>query len=231
RVVSSGDLPGAAGPVTPAPHPGRSETYLFDQETAEAEWIATEVERAIIVGGIDPSSIAVLVRSKRELIGELSRALDRRNIAHDPPTNRLVDHPAVAVLRDVVTVALTGGSLPTTTAIEAAAADRAMRRILLGPLVSLSLGKERELLRTRRRTWAPWAQVLREHLPDHPGLAALIDDPAWASTDSAADGFWHLWTSLDGVERLIDDPDRSDWLETWTAFAQTLARQAERDRD
>lgn len=229
RVVSGGDLPGAAGPVTPTGHPGRSEAYQFDQETAEAEWIAAEVERSIVVGGVEPSRIAVLVRSKRELLSELSRALDRRKVPHDPPDNRLVDHPAVVLLRDLVTVARTGGSLPTTSAVEAAGADRAMRRILLGPLVGLSLGRERELLRTRRRTRSPWSQVLSEGLPDRPGLAAVISNPTWASKGAAADGFWHLWNTIDGIEPLIEDPERSDWRGALTAFSQTLSRQAERD--
>ena len=93
RVVSSGELPGSAGPVQPADHRGRVEAYVFDQETAEADWIAREVEQMIGVEGMEPSKIAVLVRSKRELLKELSRALDRRNIPHDQPDTRLVDHP------------------------------------------------------------------------------------------------------------------------------------------
>ncbi len=229
RVVAGADLPGAAGPVIPASHPGRIEAHVFDQETAEAEWIAAEVEQAILVGGIRPSEIAVLLRSKKELLDELSRALDRRGIPHDPPESRLVDHPAVGLIRDVVTVALTGGSLPTTTAVESASADRAMRRVLLGPAVGLALGKERSLLRARRRTWEPWAHVIAERLHDRPGLTSLLSDHGWASGQPATDGFWHLWTTLEGIDELVDDPDRGDWRQAWAAFAQTLARQAERD--
>ena len=229
RVVAGADLPGAAGPVRPAPHPGRVEAHVFDQETAEAEWIAGEVEQAILVGGIRPSQIAVLLRSKKELLDELSRALDRKGIPHDPPESRLVDHPAVGLVRDVVTLALTGGSLPTTTAVESAAADRAMRRVLLGPLVGLGLGKERSLLRARRRTWEPWAHVVAERLPDRPGLAGLLSDHTWATGQVAADGFWHLWATIEGIDDLVVDLDRADWRQAWAAFAQTLARQAERD--
>ncbi len=95
RVVAGGDLPGSAGPVAPATHEGSTEAYVFDQETAEAEWIAREVEHLVRVEGLAPSDIAVVVRSKRELISELSRALTRRSLPHDPPDSRLVDHPAV----------------------------------------------------------------------------------------------------------------------------------------
>lgn len=229
RVVSEGSLPGGAGPVTAAPHPGRSEAYLFDQETAEAEWIASEVERAIVVEGVDPSRIAVLVRSKRQLLGELSRSLSRRKIPHTSPDNRLVDHPAITLLRDITSVARHGGPLPATTASEAAIADRAMRRILLGPLVGLSLGKEREIYRTRRRTWSPWSHVISEALPKEAGLAELVSDPTWATGRSAADGFWHLWTRLDSLESLVADPARAEWRQAWAAFGQALSRQSERD--
>ena len=89
RIVSAGDLPGSAGPVAPAAHAGRVETYVFDQETAEADWIARDIEHQIRVEGREPSTIAVLVRSKREMLNELSRALDRRNVPHDSPETRL----------------------------------------------------------------------------------------------------------------------------------------------
>lgn len=231
RVVSRGHLPGAAGPVDPASHEGRSEAFIFDQETAEAEWIAREVENSIRVEGIRPSSIAVLARSKRELINELSRALSRRGIPHDPPDSRLVDHPAVRLFRDLVTVAISGGSLPTTTALEAADADRAMRRVLLGPLLGLGLGQERALLRERRRTWAPWAHVIRQNLSDRPGLADLVEGADWATTGTAANGFWHVWTTLEGIADLVNDPSRVEWRRAWSAFAQVLSRQADRDSD
>jgi superfamily I DNA/RNA helicase/RecB family exonuclease len=230
RIVSSGELPGSAGPVTPAGHPGRVETVVFDQETAEAEWIARDIEQAIRVDGLDPGSIAVLVRSKREMLSELSRALTRRGIPHDSPDSRLVEHPAVRMIHDLVTVANLGGAIPLVTPGEAAEADRAMRRLLLGPVVGISLGKEREILRSRRRTWDAWPEVLETELPSHPGLAALLDDPGWSSSMSAVDGFWELWARLDDLERIIFDSDRGDWRRAFTSFSQVLERQAERDR-
>lgn len=227
RVVSSGDLPGTAGPVEPARHAGRSETYVFDQETAEAEWIAREVEHAIRTEHIDPAAIAVLVRSKKELLNELSRALARKSIPHDPPESRLVDHPAIRVVHDIVTVARNdrGGEAGPGTAD----VDRAARRVLLGPLLAIGLGRERALYRERRRTLASWSSVIEEHLPDAPGLASLLGDAAWTSDRPAVSGFWHLWTTLDGVDDLVGDPSREGWRRAWTSFAQVLERQAERD--
>ncbi len=144
RVVSSGELPGSAGRVRPAEHRGRVEAYVFDQETAEADWIARQVEQSI-AGGTEPSQIAVLVRSKRELLRELSRALDRRDVPHDQPDTRLVDHPAVRGFHDLSMVAIEGSRLGHATPGEMADSDRAMRRILLGPMHSVGLGKERQV--------------------------------------------------------------------------------------
>lgn len=229
RVVATGELPGAAGPVTPADHQGSVETYIFDQETAEAEWIAREVEHLVRAQGYEPSSIAILVRSKRELLNELSRALDRRSIPHDPPDGRLVDHPAIRLVNDVVTVAFMGGELLSSPPGQAAEADRAMRRVLLGPTVSLGLGQERDVLRNRLQSLDSWADVIRAQLPNHEALADLVTDSDWASTQPAADGFWHLWSALPGLGAAALTDDRSDWRRALTAFSQVLQRQYERD--
>ncbi|MEA1903273.1 MAG: ATP-dependent DNA helicase [Actinomycetota bacterium] len=231
RVVSSGHLPGAAGPVTPAPHEGRSEAFVFDQETAEAEWIAREVEHSILVDGISPASIAVLVRSKKELINELSRALTRRNVAHDPPDSRLVDHPAVRLFHDLAIASRLGGDPAGVSAGSTAEADRAMRRILLGPVFGVGLSQERAVLRDRHRFPRPWSQVLSDARPDLSGLIGLLADSSWCIEGSAVDGFWHAWSSLDGLDAIITDPARAEWRRAWTAFAQVLGRQSERDPD
>lgn len=229
QVVSSGELPGAAGHVEPADHPGRVETYVFDQETAEAEWIAREVEYLLTVEEIPPSRIAIVLRSKKELISELSRSLARRDIPHDPPHSRLVDHPAIRLIQDLVTVSSTGGGPGEQTAAEAAVADRAMRRILLGPLVEATIGREREMLRERRRGPKAWSEVLARHLPERVGLVELVSDSAWATQRPAADGFWHLWQTLDGVDTIATSPERSGWRRALTSFGQMVARQGERD--
>ncbi len=229
RVVSGGDLPGAAGPVEPADHVGLVQSHIFDQETAEAEWIAMDIEHAIRVEGKKPSEVAVLVRSKRQMLNQLSRALTRRHIPHDAPDSRLVEHPAIRLVHDLVIAATSGGSIPVVSPGEAAEADQAMRRVMLGPLVSAGLGQERQILRDRRRTWDPWSAVVARALPSHPSLAELLDDPAWAVDGPAIDGFWHLWNSLEGVDSIVKDPERADWRLALTSFSQVLDRQAERD--
>lgn len=229
RIVSSGDLPGAAGPVEPASHSGRVETYVFDQETAEADWIARDIEHQIRVERRPPSTIAVLVRSKREMLNELSRALTRRGVPHDPPETRLVEHPAVRSVQDLVTVARLGGPITPDTSGEAADSDRAMRRLLLGPLIGSSLGREREIVRRRRRTLSSWHDVIATELPEHTGLLTLLRETSWAVSKPAVDGFWHLWTHIDELDHVVLDPDRVDWRLAFTSFSQVLERQAERD--
>ena len=229
RVVSSGELPGSAGPVTAAPHPGRVEAYLFDQETAEVEWIAREVERVVRVEGTPPGDIAVFVRSKRELMSELSRSLERRRIPHDLPHSRLVDHAATRLIANLVTVAAKGGSLSTVTPSEALEADRAMRAILLGPVISLTLGRERQVLRARRRSRDPWSRVIESELPELEDLANLIADATWANDLAAVDGFWKAWTSLSGFTHIVDSEEREEWRRALTSFSQVLGRQADRD--
>ncbi len=230
RVVSGGDLPGAAGPVVPAPHTGRTETYVFDQETGEAEWIAKEVERSIVVEGIAPDRIAVLVRSKKGLVNELSRALDRRRVPHDPPDSRLVDHPAIRMFADLVTVSRFGGQTEEYPDGRSTEADQAMRRILLGPVFGLALGKERALLRERRRSGDAWGSVVERELPEFAGLASLLVSDDWRRDRSAVEGFWRAWTSLDNLDDFVSDPSRLEWRRAWSAFAQVLGQQAERDR-
>lgn len=229
RVISGGDLPGSAGPVEPAEHDGRSETYVFDQETAEAEWIAREVEHLIRVEGMKPKDIAVVVRSKRELLSELSRALARRKLPHDPPHSRLVDHPAVSLVQDLVTVARWGGPSDEMSPVESDASDRSIRRILLGPLFGVTVGLEREMVRERRRTRASWHEIIATYLPDRKGIIGLLSDAGWALSSGASEGFWEVWTRLDGISEMVTDPGRDEWRRAWTAFGQMLGRQAERD--
>lgn len=220
-VAPNRDGPFGGSEVEPAPHEGSVETYTFDQRSAEAEWIASEVERLRLVEGVPLASIAVLVRSTRHLLPELSRALDRRGIPHDRPDARLVDHAAIRLVADVVTVA--------TTPPDSAEVDLAMRRILLGPALALSLGRERELVRSRQRTEAPWPELLRTELPQASGLADLITDSAWATERSAVEGFWHLWDNLTGIERIVADPERREYRVAFSTFARMLERLAERD--
>ncbi len=229
RVVSSGDLPGAAGPVTPAPHQGRVETYVFDQETAEAEWIATEVEHSIRHDGVNPSAIAILMRSKREMLNELSRALTRRRIQHNRPDRRLIDHPAVQLVADLVMIATRDSedAVLFMDQVTLSEIDSSARRILLGPLVGATLGLQREMA-VERRHGAQWGSLFAGFMGAD-DVAALLADKSWATDRPAWDGFWNVWTTLTAMARIVDDPDRADWRRALASFSQVLDRQADRN--
>lgn len=245
RVTASGELPGSAGRVRPAPHPGRVDAHVFDQQTGEAEWIASEIERLTLEEGMVLSDIAVLLRSKRRLLPELSRALDRRGIPHDRPDARLVDHPAVRAVLDLACAArcaalgacervgpdhrADAGVVDPARLAWGDIMDRAVRRVLLGPLVRLTVGTEREAWRVRRRSGTSWGEVIRRRLPAAAALAELLENPAWATEWPATDGFWHVWEHLDGFAEMVTDPARGEERAALAAFAQTLARQADRD--
>lgn len=222
--ITAGEaLPGTAGHVEPAPHTGRVEVHLFDQQSAEAEWIAARVERLIVEDGMPPERVAVLVRSKRRLLAELSRALDRRRVLHDSGEERLVDEPAVRMILDLATAAAHAAQgFPDEV-------DRSMRRVLLGPLVRLGIAGERDLLRVRRRDRLTWSEVVRRNLPRHRRLADVLADPSWALSMVAADGMWLLWTSLEAFETIANDPNRRLDRNALAAFSQVLNRQADRD--
>ncbi|MGQ0848334.1 MAG: ATP-dependent helicase [Actinomycetota bacterium] len=228
RVTAGGELPGGAGPVEPAPHAGRVEAYLFDQASAEAEWIAAQVERAHLEERLELRRMAVLVRSTRHLLPELSRALERRGIRHDTPDRRLVDHAAVRLIFDLTIVA---GLDPASGIHESPTpdeADRAMRRLLLGPMFRLSLSHQRRLLRSRRRSNRQWAEIAGE-LENDGGLANLLSDPTWAVALPAADGFWTVWTALDGFRELVADPQFEEFRAALASFSQVLDQQYRRD--
>jgi ATP-dependent exoDNAse (exonuclease V) beta subunit len=96
-------------------------------------------------------------------------------------------------------------------------------------LVSVSLGQERAMLRERRRRGSAWSEIIATELPERSDLSGLLADPAWATAMPATDGFWEAWNRLDGVDRLVADPERRLWRLAISAFAQILTRQAERD--
>ncbi|MFH1329810.1 MAG: ATP-dependent DNA helicase [Actinomycetota bacterium] len=219
RVTAGGGLPGEAGPVVPAPGRGSVETYAFDQQTHEAEWIAAEVQRVHLRDRLPYRRIAVLVRTKRRLLTELSRALERRGIPHDEPDRRLADHPAVRVVLDCVRAATTAGP-------EQAAA---LRRLLLGAPATLTLSALHDLEREQARTGLPWAEVVRRRLPGGESLADLVSDPGWAAKRPAVDGFWHLWSTLPHAAEVARSPRRAAERAAWSSLAQVLERLNERD--
>jgi superfamily I DNA/RNA helicase len=218
RITAGGELPGAAGPVEPAPGTGAVDTYGFDQASHEAAWIAAEIQRLHLTDGIPYRGMAVLVRSKRRFLAELSRALDRHRIPHDRPDARLIDHRAVRLVFDCVLAAIEPGDL----------ADRAVERILLGPLFALPLGSFRALQRERVGAGHSWAEALAARTDAVAALAPLLEDSAWAVDRPAADGFWWLWTRLPGLPELVASPNATDDLAAWSSFSQVLNRLRER---
>ena len=215
RVTAGAGLPGAAGPVVPAPGEGKVETYGFDQASEEAEWIASELQRVHLRDGIPYRRMAVVVRSKRRFLPELSRALDRRRIPHDPPDARLVDHAAIRPVLDLVAAATRPEP----------ARSAALRRVLLGPMVGLTLSAVRDLERTAAR--GGWLEALARGGPAESPLP-FVTDTAWASDVPAADGFWALWTGLPHFASVVKEPS-PEGRAALASFAQALDRLRERD--
>ncbi|HSJ26639.1 MAG TPA: ATP-dependent DNA helicase [Acidimicrobiia bacterium] len=225
RVSVGAGLPGTTHPVTPAPHAGDVEVHVFDQASAEAEWVAAEVERLHLLEGVDYRRMAVLVRSTRHLLPELSRALDRRLIPHDTPDTRLVDHPAVQLLLDL---ALATSLASSDDPLAGRLAEGPIRRVLLSPLYDLGVAAERALRRQKARHGSTWIVAL-ESDPSTSDLASLLGDAGWATRLPAKDGFWHIWDHLPRLTRFALAEGHREHRSAWTAFAQVLEQQHERD--
>jgi len=217
--VTSHQLPGAAGKVIATATDGSVETYRFEQQVEEAEWIASEIERLHLEQQIPYARIGVFTRSKRRFLGPLSRALERRGVPHDRPDARLIDQPAVRFTLDVV-IAATG--TPTE-------ADLALRRILLGPLFRTPLARLREIERQRLFGEMSWPAALRRFVTDGEVLAGFIEDPSWATGRPASVGLWDLWSSLPQIHRIVTDPDASEHRAAWSSLAQVLSRWNDRE--
>lgn len=212
------ELPGAAGPVTPSGDPGSVSAYVFQQSTAEAEWVAGEIQK-LHAAGLPFREMAVFVRSKRRFLPALSRALERLQIPHIPPDSRLSDHPAVRAVFDCVAAAVSPDTLT----------DLALRRLLLGPLFRLPIGQVRALERSRGTPPRSWPEVISGELPEASALAELIADATWATDIPAADGFWELWQTLPQFADLVVDPRRTEERAAWSSLSQVLTRLFQRD--
>lgn len=220
--VTSGDLPGAAGRVLPAPGNGRVDVYRFEQETAEAEWIADEMQRLHYEEGIPYAEMAVFARSKQRFLPDLIRALDRRDVPHEAPDGRLAEHAAVRFVLDLIAAA-TGTDGPAETA-------RAVRRVLLGPMYALPLGVFRTLEQTRLADPnGSWANAIRAVAPEASDVADLLDDDSWAAQRPADEGLWHVWSLLDAIPSVVREPDRASDREAWSSLSQVVGRWSERN--
>ncbi len=242
--VAAHTLPGAAGPVLPAHGTGRVDVHVFDQHTAEAEWIATEIIRLHLEDRLPYRQVAVFVRSKRRFLPELSRALQRRGVPHDPPNSRLAEQPAVRFVLDLVAAA---------TAADEPGLARPLRRILLGPWFGLPLGTLRDMERMgylgAQRSGEPpyalvadggecessegltWPQALRAADASLEPLAAMIDDPSWVTDLPAHEGLWKVWSTLPQLDIVARDPERGQERAAWASLSQVLGRWNERNPD
>ncbi len=218
--VASRDLPGAAGPVAPAAGAGRVDVHVFDQHTEEAEWIAGEVMRLHVEEGVPLAAMAVFVRSKRRFVAELSRALQRRKVPHDPPASRLAEQPAVRFLLDLVAAA---------SADDPGDAGRALRRVLLGSWFAVPLGTLRDVERLRSAEGLAWVDAIRRCFPSAAALADLLADDTWATERPASEGAWTVWSSLPQLAALAVDPERGADRGAWASLSQVLTRWNERN--
>ena len=210
----------------PAPHRGRVDFHVFDQEMAENDWIASEIKRLNLIERTPYSEIAVLTRTTRALTA-VSRALDRAGIPHARPGARLIDHPAVRLVLDLARVAAADRDRGLSPAAQDDV-DRIMESVLLGPLFSLTEGRARELRGKRHRQGMPWSRLLPAEVPGARPLADLLADSSWALNPPATNGFWKLWSLIPQLHDLAGGDQPGDYRSAWFSFAQTLGRLAER---
>ena len=218
RLTDGMNMPGAAGPTEPAAYTGRVELRVFDQESEESEWIAAEAARLNLEQDIPYSDMAVLVRTKRRILTEISRALERRSIPHDRPDARLADHPANRMIFDVARAA----SSP-----DRRTATPFVRRLLVGPLFNLGVTGLRQLEREMWSGATGWPGAIRR-LPDGKALADLLENTSWTALP-AIDGFWKVWTELPQLRPLVADHERGGFRAAWRSLAQALVRTSERN--
>jgi superfamily I DNA/RNA helicase len=219
--ITAHELPGAAGKVAPAPGDGSVEAYRFEQQVEEAEWIASEVHRLNLEQQIPFNRMAVFTRSKTRFLGPLSRSLDRRDIPHERPDSRLIDQPAIRFVLDTVAAATQiDGQLET---------DRAVRRVLLGPMFETAPALFAELSRERSNSGRLWADIVRSGIDNGAALSRLLSDPAWANRDVAVVGLWRLWSTLPQIADLATSPHREQDRAAWSSFTQVLERWNERN--
>lgn len=156
------------------------------------------------------------MRSASAFTGELTRALERRDIPHTFEESRLADEPIIRFVRDLVVAATAGDNN-----------DEAIRRVLQGPFIGMPAGAVAGMDAHHSRG-EPWADIVAATVPKGEPLAELLSDTAWADVDRAPVGLWHVWASLPQLAEIATDPARVDDVRAWSAFAQALERLEER---
>jgi superfamily I DNA/RNA helicase/RecB family exonuclease len=215
--VTGRALPGGAGKVASTRSGGVVESHVFPTVNAEAEWIASDVERVHLLDGVPLEQIAVFMRSRTAFGADLAAAFERRSIAHSFTESRLADEPMVRFVHDLVAAAASDGD----------SADLAMRRVLMSPYVGLTYGAVNELGRLVD-TGATWADVVASDVPDGDQIAALLEDSSWATTMSGVRGLWEVWSTLPQLAPIALEATHIQDRRAWSAFNQVLTRLAER---
>ncbi len=220
-----------ATPTSANPDPGRIDLLTFDTDRAEAEHLADLLRRAHLEDGIAWSDMAVLVRSGRQSIPGLRRALLASGVpvdvaADDTP---LVAEPAVQPLLAALAVVVDADVSDPASASYVDATR--VSDLLATPLAGLDAtdvrsvarslrAREREAAATEGRTLRSSPELLREAVLD-PSVLAAIDDPtpgerkarafadllarvraALDAGDSVEQLLWELWSGTAWPERL-----------------------------
>ena len=215
--VTGRALPGGAGKVTSTRSGGVVESHVFPTVTAEAEWIAADIERVHLLDAVPLERVAVFMRSRTAFGNDLATAFERRSIAHSFSESRLADEPVVRFVHDLVAAA----------ASDDEDQQLAMRRVLMSPYIGLTYGALNELDRLVD-AGTSWKEVVAANVPGGSPLAAMLDDTAWADTMNAARGLWVIWSTLPHLVAVaLDDAHEPD-RRAWSAFNQVLTRLGER---
>ncbi|MCL1601504.1 MAG: ATP-dependent helicase [Actinomycetia bacterium] len=217
--VTARELPGGAGKVLSTRTGGSVSAHVFSLETHEADWIAADIEHVHLKDGVPLERIAVFMRSASVFTGELTRALERRDIPHTFEESRLSDEPIIRFVRDLVVAATSDDNH-----------DEAVRRVLQGPFIGVSAGAIAGM-DARRALGESWSDIVAARVPNGEPLARLLSDAGWAEVERAPVGLWHIWLSLPQLADIATDRTRTDDVRAWSAFAQALDRLEERSPD
>ena len=191
--------PAASAPASASARPGRSRTgrdgttrtarvavRVFTSAAQEAGWIADQLRRAHLIGGVPWSRMAVLARSARRALPALRRALLAAGvpIAAPPDELPLARQPAVVPLLMVLRYAVRPGELD---------ADAATA-LLTSPLGSADPLRMRRLRRGLLRLQAAGVDLA------DPAAAPGVGVVTPAISADVAEGLGVLGTDADGSE-------------------------------
>ncbi len=210
--LTARELPGGAGKVLSTRTGGSVRCHEFATIGEEAEWIAGDIERIHLLDGVALPRIAVFMRSQGPFLDDLSRAFDRRGVAHTHVDDRLVDEPIVRCLHDLVRACVDDDPTP------------ALRRVLSGPFFALPHG----LVATLPEDRAGWQAWLDERGEDLAPLAGMLTDATWCATMAADRGLWEVWTRLPQMQRVALDEAMARHRRAWSEYTRVIGRAVER---